>query len=119
MRLRGLVMYLYGSIEKIRRHVTVTLRIRRIHQLENEIEARKQGRPKSSIRREGCVVVVDTIPRIHYRDHRGSTIQLTNNSSLGDGQRLLLHSLVDGRLVLVSDASKLVLINNRLQEMNE
>ena len=105
---RGL-LYLYGSVEKIRRHIAVTLRIRRIHQLENKIEPRKQRCPKPRIRREGRVVVVDAIPWIHDRDDRGSTVELADDSSLGDGKRLLLHRLVDCRLVLVADASKLVL----------
>ena len=66
---------------------------------EEQVEAAHDGHGHVHVRLEGFGAVVAAVLRVRSRRDRGARVQVRLDAGLGDGDRLLLHGLVDRDLV--------------------
>mmetsp|Transcript_14344 Transcript_14344/g.30664 ORF Transcript_14344/g.30664 Transcript_14344/m.30664 type:complete len:220 (+) Transcript_14344:1216-1875(+) len=97
-----------GLLQEKVSNVLVSSTLRLVQHQEYQVKSRKQGGTQPRIFLQGLFVIVNATIRIHHSHDRSPSIELTNDTRLGNGNRLLLHRFVYRRPILFRHASEFV-----------
>lgn len=96
---RVTVVHVY--ISNVLRKLLIRLAIRGVKQEEEDIETRKEGSREVNVLNGRDARVVAAVDRVSGGEDGGSGVQGGGNTSLGDGDGLLLHDFVNCRAIVV------------------